>query len=229
MIPTHLDGLSWIDCVAHRAILLSGYNIYRRVLAEPNYNKAMDDFQMLLFPLHLTSYCLYNNLKDNWFSADLVVVISASSKTSIGLVYVLADDKNAPKSIGMTSERNLQMVSNLSIFNSTVSYENLTEIDASKPTVIVDMFGNGDVLRRWHKHFGDNMKFCSNIGFTRWGNGGMGPDFIQQRSEMFVAHSHIQKRLKDWGPEVFEQKPQYLYDPLSAEVPVGWSWPNLMG
>ena len=34
----------------------------------------------------------------------------------------------------------------------------------------------------------------------------MGPDFIQQRSETFFAPSHIQKRLKDWGPEVFEQK-----------------------
>jgi hypothetical protein len=34
----------------------------------------------------------------------------------------------------------------------------------------------------------------------------MGPDFIQQRSEMFFAPSHIQKRLKEWGPEIFEQK-----------------------
>jgi len=33
----------------------------------------------------------------------------------------------------------------------------------------------------------------------------MGPDFIQQRSEFF-AHSYIQKRLKEWAAEVFEQK-----------------------
>jgi hypothetical protein len=167
----------------------------------------MDDFRMLLFPLHITSYCLYDNLLDhNWFEAEQVVIISASSKTSIGLGYALADDKNAPKSIGMTSNRNLEMVSNLSIYDSTVTYDNLTEIDASKATVIVDMSGNGDVLGRLHKHLGDNMKFCSNVGFTHWGNGGMGPDFIESRSEMFFAPSHIQKRIKDWGPEVFEQK-----------------------
>jgi hypothetical protein len=207
MTPTHVSKLRWIDGAAHRAPLPSGYNAYRRVLAEPNYTKAMDDFRMLLFPLHLTSYCLYDNLQDNnWFGAEQVVVISASSKTSIGLGYALADDENAPKSIGMTSSRNLEMVSNLSIYDSTVTYDNLTEIDASKPTVIVDMSGNGDVLGRLHKHLGDNMKFCSNVGFTHWEDGGMGPDFIQQRSEMFFAPSHIQKRLKDWGPEIFEQK-----------------------
>ena len=50
------------------------------------------------------------------------------------------------------------------------------------------------------------MKFCSNVGFTHWEDGGMGADFIQQRSEMLFAPSHIQKRLKDLGPEVFEQK-----------------------
>lgn len=207
MTPTDVNKMRWIDGAKHRAPLPSGYNAYRRVLAEPNYTKAMDDFWMLLFPLHLTSYCLYDNLQDrNWFGAKQIVVISASSKTSIGLGYALADDKTAPTSIGLTSSRNLAMVNKLHVYDSTVTYDNLTAIDPSIPTVIVDMSGNGVVLGRLHKHLGDNMKFCSNVGFTHWEEGGMGPDFIQQRSEMFFAPSHIQKRLKDWGPEVFEQK-----------------------
>ncbi|MBU3006149.1 DUF2855 family protein [Paraglaciecola arctica] len=207
MTPTAVSEYRWIDGAEHRAPLPSGYNAYRRVLAEPNYNKAMDDFRMLLFPLHITSYCLYDNLQDrNWFGAEQVVVISASSKTSIGLGYALADDENAPSSIGMTSDRNLDMVTKLGIYDSTVTYDNLTSIDPSKPTVIVDMSGNGEVLGRLHKHLGANMKFCSNVGFTHWEDGGMGPDFIQQRSEMFFAPAHIQKRIKDWGSAVFEQK-----------------------
>jgi hypothetical protein len=84
----------------------------------------------------------------------------------------------------MTSERNLEMVSSLGTYNSTVTYESLTEIDASKPTVIVDMSGNDGVLGRLHKHLGDNMKFCSNVGFTHREDGGMGPDFIEQRREI---------------------------------------------
>jgi hypothetical protein len=47
-----------------------------------------------------------------------------------------------------------------------VNYENLTEIDASKPTLIVDMSGNGDVLRRLHKRLSNSIKFYSNVGFT---------------------------------------------------------------
>jgi uncharacterized protein Usg len=71
--------------------------------------------------------------------------------------------------------------------------------------VILDRSGHGDVLARLHKHLGDNTNFCSVVAFTYWQEGDMGPDFIQQRSEFF-AHSYIQKRLKEWAAEVFEQK-----------------------
>jgi hypothetical protein len=49
------------------------------------------------------------------------------------------------------------------------------------------------------------ITYLITTGFTHWEYGDMGPDFIQQRSEMFFAPSHIQKRLKDWGPEMLEQ------------------------
>jgi hypothetical protein len=56
MTPTRVSRLLWIDGAEHRASLPSGYNVYRRVLAEPNYNRSMDDFRMLLFPLHPGSH-----------------------------------------------------------------------------------------------------------------------------------------------------------------------------
>jgi hypothetical protein len=34
----------------------------------------------------------------------------------------------------------------------------------------------------------------------------MGPDFIRERSAMFFAPGHIEKRGKEWGPGVFEKK-----------------------
>ncbi len=58
------------------------------------------------------------------------------------------------------------MISNLSIYDNTMTYENLIEIDASKPTVKVDIFGNRDVLRRLHKRLSNSMKLYSNVGFT---------------------------------------------------------------
>jgi hypothetical protein len=207
MKPSHIHKQRWIDAAEHRTALPSGYNMYRRVLAEPGYNTAMDDFRMLLYPLHLTSYCLYDFLLDNqWFGAEQVLIISASSKTSIGLAYALSQDKAAPSTIGLTSARHFEMVSQLGLYDKTLSYSHVANIDANKPTVIVDMSGNGELLGKLHKHLGANMRFCSNVGFTHWQDGGMGADFIQARSEMFFAPGHIQKRLKEWGPAVFEQK-----------------------
>ncbi|MFQ3198057.1 MAG: hypothetical protein ACI81A_001778 [Paraglaciecola sp.] len=48
------------------------------------------------------------------------MVIRASSKASIGLGYALADGQNAPKSLGMTSSRNLEILSNLSTYDNTM-------------------------------------------------------------------------------------------------------------
>jgi hypothetical protein len=50
------------------------------------------------------------------------------------------------------------------------------------------------------------MKFTSNVGVTHYDANEMGPHFIQERSAMFFAPSHIQKRTQDWGPGEFEKK-----------------------
>lgn len=205
--PVNVSPASLFDGAEHRASLPPGYNIYRRVNAEPGYDGSMDNERSLLYPLLVTSFCLHDMLQDNdYFNAEQVLILSASSKTSIGLAYALAEDDNAPDVIAVTSGRNRESVKALGLYGSTFTYDELTDIDASRPSVIVDMSANGEVLSTLHSHLGDNMRFCSNVGLTHWDESGMGPGFIQERSEMFFAPGHIQKRLKDWGPEEFEKK-----------------------
>jgi hypothetical protein len=72
--------------------------------------------------------------------------------------------------------------------------------------VIVDMSGNSEVLGKLHKHLGENMKFCINVGITHWEATGENPDIITERSEFFFAPSHIQMRIKDWGSDGFNEK-----------------------
>ena len=207
MTPSNISQSSFFDGSAHRAELPPGYNLYRRVAAEPGYDTSMDRERMLLYPLFVTAFSLHDMLQEkNWYGAEQVIIGSASSKTSIGLAYALAEDKNAPAVIGLTSTRNIESVNNLGIYDSTASYQQLTEIDAGKATVIVDMSANGEMLSRLHSHLGDNMRFCSNVGLTHWDAAKPGPGFIQQRSEMFFAPSHIQKRIQEWGRQGFEQK-----------------------
>ena len=75
-----------LDGTPHRRELPAVYNSYARTQAETWYDSSMDDERMLLMPLFVTSYCLYDFLVDNeYFGAEQIIVSSASSKTAIGL------------------------------------------------------------------------------------------------------------------------------------------------
>lgn len=196
-----------VDGAAHRSMLPPGYNTYRRLSSEPNYNPDMDNERMLLWPLHITSFCIWDQMQDNnWYSAKQVVVISASSKTSIGLGYALQADETAPPSVGLTSSSNRSMVEKLAVYDSTVTYDQLAQLDNSLPTVIVDMSGNAGVLKDLKERLGDNMKYCINVGLTHWEDATAEPLFAPDKCEFFFAPAHIQKRMKEWGPIGFEQK-----------------------
>jgi len=205
--PGKISAERLVDVSPHRASLPPVYNSYARVKAEPGYDGAMDEARALLFPLYATSYCLYDFLADNqWFGAAQIVIISASSKTAIGLAIALSKDYRAPSVVALTSARNAAMVDGLGLYDSVATYDGLEAIDVGKPTVIVDMSGNGKVLSDLHRRLGDNMRYCSNVGVTHYEDNAMGPGFIRERSAMFFAPGHIQKRAKDWGPGVFDKR-----------------------
>jgi hypothetical protein len=207
MTPGKRSADRLVDASAHRASLPPVYNSYARVAAEPSYDRAFDELRSLLFPLYATSFCLYDFLSDNqWFGAKQVVIVSASSKTAIGLAFALAQDDAAPMSVALTSARNKAMVEGLGLYDAVATYDALEKVDAASTTVIVDMSGNGGVLSALHARLGDNMRFCSNVGVTHYEENTMGPGFIRERSAMFFAPGHIQKRAKDWGPGVFDRK-----------------------
>lgn len=207
MTPAKVKDERLLDGAAHRADLPPVYNSYARPKAEAHYDAAMDNERMLLFPLYATSYCLYDFLADNkWFGAKQAVIVSASSKTAIGLAMALADDDSAPDAVALTSPGNLGAVSKLRLYSSVHAYNDIGSLDASVPSVIVDMSGNGKTLSELHRRLADNMLYCSNVGVTHYEDNEMGPDFIRERSAMFFAPGHIQKRAAEWGPGVFEKK-----------------------
>ena len=207
MNPDRIRPGRFVDAAAHRAELPPVYNTYARLAAEEGYDARMDRERMLLYPLYATSYCLYDFFQDNdWFGAKRVIVVSASSKTAIGVGYAFAADRNAPETLGLTSARNVDFVTSLDLYDEVATYDDADAIDASVPTAIIDMSGNGDVLGALHKVLGDNMRFTSNVGLTHWDDNQMTADFIRERSAMFFAPGHIQKRAADWGPGAFEKK-----------------------
>lgn len=207
IVPAHVTAQRLVDGALHRARLPAGYNTYYRVNAEPGYDRGSDNERMLLWPLYITSFCLWDALQDSdWCGAEQIVIVSASSKTSIGLAYALDEDDAAPATIAVTSTRNLDFVNKLGLYEQSVTYEALDALDAAIPTVIVDMSGNGEILGRLHTHFGDNMKRCINVGLTHWDDANRGSGINAERSEFFFAPAHIQKRMQDWGANEFTDR-----------------------
>lgn len=222
MTPSNVANTTFIEATEHRSSLPTGYNLYRRVSAEPNYDPHLDDERMLLFVLHLTSFCIQNMLNNNdWFGAKQVVVISASSKTSIGLGYGLRNDPEAPSAIGLTSPRNLDFVKRIGAYNKVLDYDDIKSIDASLPTAIVDMSANASLLSKLHSHLGDNMRFTSNVGLTHWDEAKKVEGIIAERSQPFFAPSIIQQRIKDWGHAEFDRR-SMTYIAHSVEQCRGW-------
>ena len=207
MRPSRVSASGFIEASDHRADLNLTYNHYRRVLSEPGYSKDQDNERILLYVLHLTSYCLQDMLKDNdWFGAEQVVILSASSKTSSGLAYGLHAASDAPPAIGITSATNLDLVKTMGSYENVFSYDDIQSIDKERPTVIVDMSGNREVMAQLHQHLGDNMRFTSNVGITHWQKLEASDGIIAERCEQFFAPAHIQKRIKEMGQEEWDKR-----------------------
>jgi len=205
--PVRVSERTLFDGAPHRAHLPAVYNNYVRVLNEPGYDGKLDNERMLFFPLYGTSFCIYDFLIANeWFGAEQIVILSASSNTAIGVAYGVAEDPNGPPQIGVTSSRNLNFVKSLGIYNDAVTYDALEDVPSDKPTVIIDMSANGVVLDRLHSHLGEHMKHCANVGFTHWDESTLGDGFIKERSAMFFAPDHIDKRIKEWEPGALPMK-----------------------
>ena len=210
--PVKISTQSFSDGKEHRKDLPPVYNNYVRLNGDQNYDASMDAVRALLFPLHITAFCLCDSLaEDAYLEASQIIIVSASSKTAIGLAQGLDDTENAPKTIGLTSSGNIEFVKSLGCYDEVISYDELSNLDYSKGSVMVDMAGNREILGTLHKELGDNMLKCLTVGMTHWDNettaeDALGQAMLRDRTEFFFAPAHIQKRIGDWGHDGYAKK-----------------------
>lgn len=223
MTPTRVAPGSLVDGVAHRQSLPPLYNRYRRVLAEPGYDRAHDEATALLGPLHLTSYALRHRLAaQDHHGAEQVVIVSASSKTSLGLAFALSqgDRAGAPAVVGLTSSGNADFVRGTRLYDEVVTYDAIGESLADRPTLVVDMSGDAAVAAAMRERLGDHLVFTLSVGMTHWqgtgdpgGSGGAG--------EFFFAPSYLLEMMKELGPgELDRASTAFLRE--AADATSGW-------
>lgn len=210
--PQHISANSFVDGAEHRQPLSIIYNQYLRCAADPLYREDAEALQMLLRPLFTTSFLLDDFFADSqFFGAQTLVLTSASSKTALGMAFLL--DLNRGKRdhdyeiIGLTSPGNMEFVAGLGCYDRVLSYQQLNELDANKPTATVDFAGNGELLGNLHTLFGDNLQYSCLVGASHWDQrGGMPSQLPGPAPQMFFAPSQAEKRVAEWGGHGFQQR-----------------------
>jgi hypothetical protein len=206
--PGRVTSSTFVDAAPHRADLPSVYQQYSRVAADPGYDPEHEDHQALLRPLYMTSFFAEDFLSDNdLFGAQAAVLSSASSKTAMGLAFLLS--QNRPRDcevVGLTSPRNLEFCERVGYYDRVLPYDELETLESHVPTVWVDMAGEGELLARVHRHFGDSLCHSCIVGATHWEELQPQHDLPGPQPQFFFAPTQINQRVQDWGPGGIAQR-----------------------
>jgi hypothetical protein len=199
MNPVRVTERGFYDGAEHRLSLTSAYNQYTRVIADPAYRPDLENYQMLVRPLFITSFMLADFLQDNgFFGARRLVVSSASSKTAYGTAFCM-EGVPGVELVALTSARNKAFVEGLGCYHRAVSYDDLHTITTDLPTLYVDFSGDEDLRAKIHHHFGAALVYdcfagsAQNTNFLR-DTGLPGPE-----PKFYFAPVQIRKRNADWG------------------------------
>lgn len=186
------------DAGAHREGHASIYVSFVDIARDPTFPVDLVDEYLLLRGLYMTSFLIDDFLADRAdFGAEQVIVTSASSKTSIALLFCLAA-RGLPV-VGLTSARNRGFVDRLGFAEHVVTYDDIESLGQDTDSVVVDVAGNADVLRRLHAHLGDQIRHSTQVGATHWEEAGRGLPPTGPRPEFFFAPGQAEKRRAEWG------------------------------
>jgi len=202
--PGKVNARQFTDMAAHRQPLPGLYNDFMRTKDDPAPVKQAEDARCVLFPLFATSYVLFDYFVANqFFGAKQVVIASASSKTGFGLAWLVHHDTAAAQHVvGLTSPSNVDFVKTLKVCDQVETYDRISAIDASKPTIFVDMSGSGAVVSAVHQRVGDNVIESCIVGATHWEEDRNRGELPGAKPTFFFAPAHIGRRNKEWGPGV---------------------------
>ena len=192
------------DVVPYRQQLAPIYSRFDNIKANPLYEEAREDQDLLLRGLFLTSWLVDDFMFDNdYFGANAYVITCASSKTSIALAFTV-QQRGGKKTIGMTSEKNVEFCQSLGCYDEIITYDQAQTLDNNEPIMIVDMAGNFSAMKALHEHFQDNVKYSCSVGATHQAeqkdfNIGDMSSFPGAKPTFFFAPTQSEKRNKEWG------------------------------
>ena len=218
--PVGMTQADFIDGMPHRRSLPAVYNQYVWCDEDPFYSPRTEDAMMVLRPLFVTSWLIVDfflhpkqcQKKSGrpFLGASTVIISSASSKTSIGLAFLLYQYNKQQKQmngsdqmvqiVGLTSPGNLSLVQSLDIYDQIILYDNLEQdLDVSS-ACFVDMAGNIRLTTRLHQHLQQNMLYSCLVGASHVGQGGKPVSRLPgAKPKFFFAPSWTAQRIQELG------------------------------
>jgi Protein of unknown function (DUF2855) len=227
--PAKAGEGGFVDASPHRAALPSAYKGYLMTGSDRFYSPGTEAVQMLLRPLFFTSFLIDDQLADDGLTGrGPIIVSSASSKTAIGVAFLLAQREEV-ELVGLTSPRNAEFVEGLGIYDRTVAYDAIESLERG-PATFVDFAGDGAVRRAVHGHYGDRLVHSMSVGFTHWEESRAGADDSSQADlagpapVFFFVPDRVSKRARDWGREGLRSSVVDAWHPF-CEWAGGWLEP----
>ena len=202
--PTKVTEGSFFDAAPHRQPMSPIYNQYSRLAADPEHDAARENQRMIFAPLFKTGFLIEDFTRRNdWFGAQILVMTSASSKTSLGLASCTKNLSPHIKRIGVTSPGNVGFTKATQLYDEVLTYDEINALP-QLPSVSVDFAGSSPVLRKLHETLADHLKYSCLVGAThvaerKGGTAGItGPEPV-----LFFAPSHAVTAVKTMGLETF--------------------------
>lgn len=189
-----------VDVSPHRAELPPTYNGYTP--AEPD---ELDDHRSLLRPLFGTGWLIDDQLSED-ASLQTLVISSASSKTAMSLAWCAS--RRGVKVIGLTSAASVELLDGMGLYDEVLPYEAAPQLTTEGPTAYVDFAARADVTDAVHRALGERLARSVVVGLTHWESVDRTapPPSVGPAPVLFFAPDQIQKRLKEWGAAVFQQR-----------------------
>ena len=204
--PSAVSPAGITDGAAHREGIAPFYAQYTPTAGDALYQADHEDALMLMRGLFMTSFLADDFIADRNLGEQVVLISSASSKTSIALAHCVSTRGQAG-TVGITSARNQEFVRKLGCYDQVVTYDEVGSLDATPPAIFVDMAGSSALQRNIHEHCGDQLKHSCSIGATHWEERAPSGDLLPgPKPEFFFAPGQGQKRMAEWGHAEFQRR-----------------------
>jgi predicted GNAT family acetyltransferase len=200
--PERVSAGGFVDGAPHRAGLPPVYQRYSRVTGSPGSTPEEEDLQALWRPLFMTSFGAAEHLLEHdLFGAQAVVLSSASSKTALGIAFLLS--RRSPSQaelIGLTSPANLEFCKRVGYYDRVLAYGEARELSPEWPSMLVDLAGDPTLLGELRAHLGESLRHVCIVGATHWEEREPGRGLVPDGAQFFFLPPWLEERRREWGP-----------------------------